>query len=144
MARHAAPRTARRKALLKAGLTVTAAGAAVFGAGAVAQAAPAPTPAAPAADGGLAGLPQLVGTLTGGDSGTGAALGGVGKGLAPVTKLKLNPLAGTGVDPLDNGIGTQIADFKPIGTDLVTGHLTQGGAIAGLPVVGPLSQSLLP
>ncbi|MFF5391593.1 hypothetical protein ACFY5H_25090 [Streptomyces sp. NPDC013012] len=132
MARHAAPRTSRRSALLKAGLTVTAAGAALVGAGAGAQAA--------------APLPLPVDSLTQTDAtaaGAGA-LGGVGHALGPLTRLQLDPLANTGVDPLDNGLGTQVADFKPVGTNLVTDHLTKGGAVADLPVVGPLSQGLLP
>ncbi|WP_030217980.1 hypothetical protein [Streptomyces bikiniensis] len=132
MARHAAPSTSRRSALLKAGLTVTAAGAALVGAGAGAQAAaPVPLP-----------LDGLTRTDTGA-AGTGA-LDGVGYALGPLTQLKLNPLAGTGVDPLDNGLGTQVADFKPVGTNLVTDHVTRGGAVADLPVVGPLTQGLLP
>ncbi|MFI9120256.1 hypothetical protein ACIGW0_12790 [Streptomyces bikiniensis] len=132
MARHAAPSTSRRSALLKAGLTVTAAGAALVGAGAGAQAA--------------APVPLPVGPLTQTDAAAAGAgaLGGIGHALGPLTQLKLNPLAGTGVDPLDNGLGTQVADFKPVGTNLVTDHVTGGGAVADLPVVGPLSQGLLP
>ncbi|MFC8588407.1 hypothetical protein ACFUGD_28195 [Streptomyces sp. NPDC057217] len=132
MARHAAPRTSRRSALLKAGLTVTAAGAALVGAGAGAQAA--------------APLPVPVDSLTQTDAAAAGAgaLGGVGHALGPLTRLQLDPLANTGVDPLDNGLGTQVADFKPVGTNLVTGHLTKGGAVADLPVVGPLSQGLVP
>ncbi|MEV6472396.1 hypothetical protein AB0M77_09185, partial [Streptomyces sp. NPDC051657] len=30
--------------------------------------------------------------------------------------LQLHPLANTGVDPLDNAVGTQVADFKPLTT----------------------------
>ncbi|MDV9189219.1 hypothetical protein R6L23_13530 [Streptomyces sp. SR27] len=132
MARHAEPRTSRRSALLKAGLTVTAAGAAMLGAGAAAQAA--------------APLPLPVDSLTRTDVGAagGGALSGVGQGLGPLTRLQLDPLANTGVDPLDNGLGTQVADFKPVGTALVTDHLTKGGAVADLPVAGPLTQGLLP
>ncbi|MFC8294111.1 hypothetical protein ACFUJ0_33625 [Streptomyces sp. NPDC057242] len=132
MARHAAPRTSRRSALLKAGLTVTAAGAALVGAGAGAQA--------------TAPLPLPVDSLTQTDAAAAGAgaLGGVGHALGPLTRLQLDPLANTGVDPLDNGLGTQVADFKPVGTNLVTDHLTKGGAVADLPVVGPLSQGLLP
>ncbi|MFC8171790.1 hypothetical protein [Streptomyces sp. NPDC057325] len=132
MARHAAPRTSRRSALLKAGLTVTAAGAALVGAGAGAQA--------------TAPLPLPVDSLTQTDAAAAGAgaLGGVGHALGPLTRLQLDPLANTGVDPLDNGLGTQVADFKPVGTNLVTDHLTKGGAVANLPVVGPLSQGLLP
>ena len=40
--------------------------------------------------------------------------GAVGHATGPVAGLKPNPLAGTGVDPLDNGVGTQLADFKPL------------------------------
>ncbi|MFE0648946.1 hypothetical protein ACFVZH_10200 [Streptomyces sp. NPDC059534] len=132
MARHAQPRTSRRSALLKAGLTVTAAGAALVGAGVAAQAA--------------APVPLPVDSLTRTDAGAAGAgaLSGVTHGLGPLTRLQLDPLANTGVDPLANGLGTQVADFKPVGTDLVTGHLTQGGAVADLPVAGPLTQGLLP
>ncbi|MFI8369156.1 hypothetical protein [Streptomyces sp. NPDC085466] len=132
MARHADPRTPRRSALLKAGLTVTAAGAAVFGAGAGAQA--------------VAPVPLPVDSLSRTDAGAAGAgaLTGVTHGLGPLTRLQLDPLAKTGVDPLANGVGTQVADFKPVGTGLVTDHLTQGGAVADLPVAGPLTQKLLP
>ncbi|MEE1817262.1 hypothetical protein ACWEPZ_14050 [Streptomyces sp. NPDC004288] len=132
MARHAEPRTPRRSALLKAGLTVTAAGAAVFGAGAAAQAA--------------APVPLPVDSLSRTDAGAAGAgaLAGVTQGLGPLTRLQLDPLANTGVDPLDNGLGTQIADFKPVGTNLVTDHLTKGGAVADLPVVGGVARGLLP
>ncbi|MEV5968882.1 hypothetical protein [Streptomyces sp. NPDC051921] len=130
MARHAQSRTPRRSTLLKAGLTVTAAGAALLGAGAAAQ----------AADG--VGVPLPADSLTQVDGA--AALEGVGHGVAPLTQLQIDPLANTGVDPLDNGLGTQVADFKPVGTNLVTDHVTKGGALADLPVAGPLAQGLLP
>ncbi|MFE9133974.1 hypothetical protein [Streptomyces sp. NPDC007355] len=131
MARHAET-PSRRNALLRAGLTVTAAGAAVLGAGAGAQAA--------------APVPLPVDSLTRTDAGAAGvgALSGVTHGLGPLTRLQLDPLANTGVDPLDNGLGTQVADFKPVGTNLVTDHVTKGGAVADLPVVGPLTQGLLP
>ncbi|MFE6227299.1 MULTISPECIES: hypothetical protein [unclassified Streptomyces] len=132
MARHAEPKDPRRGLLFKAGLGVTAAGAAVFGAGAAAQAA--------------APLPLPVDSLTRTDAGAAGAgaLTGVTHGIGPLTRLQLDPLAKTGVDPLANGVGTQVADFKPVGTNLVTDHLTQGGAVADLPVAGPLTQKLLP
>ncbi|MET8509861.1 hypothetical protein AB6O49_21930 [Streptomyces sp. SBR177] len=130
MASHAAPRTSRRSALVKAGLTVTAAGAALFGAGAAAQ----------AAEG--VGVPLPLDTLTQTDGQ--AALEGVGQGVKPLTELQLDPLANTGVDPLDNGLGTQVADFKPVGTNMATDLVTKGGALADLPVAGPLATGLLP
>ncbi|MFF0472415.1 hypothetical protein [Streptomyces sp. NPDC004284] len=132
MARHAAPRTPRRSALLKAGLTVTAAGAAMLGAGAGAQA--------------VAPVPLPVDSLSRTDAGAAGAgaLEGVLHGAGPLTRLQLDPLANTGVDPLDNGLGTQVSDFKPVGTNLVTDHVTKGGAVADLPLAGPLTQGLLP
>ncbi|MFF3751043.1 hypothetical protein ACFYYH_11365 [Streptomyces sp. NPDC002018] len=144
MARHAAP-TSPRRALLRAGLTVTAAGAALGLGGTAAQAAPpvaAPPVAAPAATGSdlrLAEATEAAGTALGGALGHGTA-----GALAPVTKLRLNPLSGTGVDPLDNAVGTQIADFKPLSTATVTDPLTKGGgALQDLPVIGQVA-GLLP
>ncbi|MGW0362162.1 hypothetical protein [Streptomyces sp. NPDC002990] len=70
-----------------------------------------------------------------------AALSGVAD---PLTGLKVNPLANTGVDPLDNGVATKVADFPSLGTNMVTGSLTRGSSIGELPaatassLVGPL------
>uniref|UniRef100_UPI00278BB78D hypothetical protein n=1 Tax=Streptomyces venezuelae TaxID=54571 RepID=UPI00278BB78D len=91
-------------------------------------------------------VPLPVDSLTRTDAGAAGAgaLSGVTHGIGPLTRLQLDPLANTGVDPLDNGLGTQVADFKPVGTNLVTDHVTKGGAAADLPVVGPLSRQLLP
>lgn len=154
MARHAAPPSPRR-ALLRAGLTVSAAGA-VLGLGgtaaqAAAPAAPAPTTStdternntkltdtklndAKAAEAGEAAVQGVVGALGH------ATAGAVG----PAKNLRLYPLSGTGVDPLDNAVGTQVADFKPVSTALVTDPLTKGGgALKNLPLVGP-ALTLLP
>ncbi|MEU1369409.1 hypothetical protein ABZ454_25190 [Streptomyces sp. NPDC005803] len=134
MARHALSKS-RRRSLLRAGLTVAAVGAALGAGGAAAQAAPLP-----------------LGQATGADTDLGAAsaagiAGGLGHSLdnsvAPVTHLRLNPLAGTGVDPLDNAVGTQVADFKPISTEVATDPLTSGGALKDLPVAGQAT-GLLP
>ncbi|MEV2212843.1 hypothetical protein AB0H86_15570 [Streptomyces sp. NPDC050997] len=62
--------------------------------------------------------------------------GTVGHATGPVAGLKPNPLAGTGVDPLDNGVGTQLADFEPLTSRALTGPVTQAQSIGGLPVVG--------
>ena len=67
-----------------------------------------------------------------------AALAGV---TDPIANLKVNPLAHTGVDPLDNGVGTKVADFPAVGTGMVTGALTQGPSVAELP--GAAVSSLL-
>lgn len=137
MAHHSAP-TTRHRALLRAGLTFTAAGAVIGLGGAAAQAAPAaPVPASGSdselAEAGAAAGEGLAGAV-------GHTLAG---GLGPVKSLQLNPLAKTGVDPLDNAVGTQIADFKPLSTAVVTDSITQGGGLQDLPLVGPVT-GLLP
>ena len=132
MARHALSRP-RHRALLRAGLTVTAVGAALGAGGAAAQAAPLPLASAPGAD---SGVGEAGGAVTG-------ALGhSVRNSIAPATHLRLDPLAGTGVDPLDNAVGTQVADFQPLSTAAVTGPVTSGGALKDLPVAGQAVQTL--
>ncbi|MEW2632138.1 hypothetical protein AB0903_10860 [Streptomyces sp. NPDC048389] len=128
MARHAASRNQRR-ALLRAGLTVVAAGAALGAGGAAAHAAP-----AVGADGG-AGAP--LGAATG-------LLANSVSGVSELKSLQLHPLANTGVDPLDNAVGTQLADFKPVSTAIATDNITKGQAIEDLPVAGPVVGGLLP
>ncbi|MEU3887542.1 hypothetical protein [Streptomyces sp. NPDC029041] len=59
-----------------------------------------------------------------------------------VTGLKPNPLAGTGVDPTDNGVGTEVADFKPMSSREVTGPVAQAPSIGGMPVVERLNEPL--
>ncbi|WP_411085161.1 hypothetical protein [Streptomyces sp. 061-3] len=128
MARHALSRS-RRRVLLRAGLTVTAVGAALGAGGAAAQAAPLPVVPASGADSSLGAV---------GDA-AGGATGALGHAVSPVTQLQLDPLARTGVDPLANGVGTQVADFKPLSTGVATDPLTSGGALKDLPVVGQLT-----
>ncbi|MGP3636439.1 hypothetical protein ACTU45_24310, partial [Streptomyces sp. 24-1644] len=95
------------------------------------QAAPMPAAQATGAD-------STLGAVTGaaGPALTGALGHSLAGGVAPLTDLQLDPLAGTGVDPLDNAVGTQIADFKPLSTAVVTDPVTSGGALSDLPVVG--------
>ncbi|MGX1132738.1 hypothetical protein RKD49_004928 [Streptomyces glaucescens] len=62
----------------------------------------------------------------------------------PVVGLKPNPLAGTGVDPLDNGVGTQLADFKPLTSQALTGPVAQAQSIGTIPVVGDVAGLLAP
>ncbi|MCX5405035.1 hypothetical protein OHA37_14210 [Streptomyces sp. NBC_00335] len=103
MARHAAPKAPLPKALRTAGLTFSMAGAALAMAAGGAQAGELDVPAA------LAGVSD------------------------PISNLKVNPLAHTGVDPLDNGVATKVADFPSVGTGMVTGILTQGPSVGELP-----------
>ncbi|MFD5334880.1 hypothetical protein [Streptomyces hawaiiensis] len=58
------------------------------------------------------------------------------------TGLKPNPLAGTGVDPLDNSVGTEVADFKPVTSREVTGPVAQAPSIGGIPVVESVTEPL--
>lgn len=136
MARHALSKS-RRRTLLRAGLTVTAVGAALGAGGAAAQAAPLPVVQATGADTSLGDATEAAGGAV-----TGALGQSLDSGIAPVTHLRLDPLAGTGVDPLDNAVGTQVADFKPLSTALVTDPVTSGGALKDLPVVGQAVDAL--
>ncbi|MBL1081313.1 hypothetical protein JK359_04860 [Streptomyces actinomycinicus] len=70
------------------------------------------------------------------EAGARAMTGMVGYVTGPVAGLKPNPLAGTGVDPLDNGVGTQLADFQPVGSQTVTRPLAQAPSIGSMPVTG--------
>lgn len=139
--RHARKKTPRRSlALLRAGLTVSAAGAAVAVAGGAASAAPAADSAqrTPLGTANTALLEDPAGT-------TSTALSeGATASLAPVQHLQLNPLAKTGSDPLDNAVGTQVGDFKPVSTAAVTGPLARGDSLSELPVVGAASGAVLP
>ncbi|MCZ7416948.1 hypothetical protein [Streptomyces sp. WMMC897] len=102
MPAHARPRTRHG---LRAALTVTAAAAAALGAAS-----------------GSAQADVI------GEDPVGTAADTAGHVLEPVTALRPYALAGTGVDPLDNAVGAQIADFKPVSTAPVAAPVTQGGA----------------
>jgi hypothetical protein len=65
-----------------------------------------------------------------------AATGSVGHATGAARNLKPNPLAGTGVDPLDNGVGTEVADFKPVESRAVTGPVAQAPSVESIPVAG--------
>ncbi|WP_455352851.1 hypothetical protein [Streptomyces sp. SYSU K217416] len=133
MARHSSPRS-RRPALLRAGLTAAAV-AAALGAGDAAHAAPA-APAAPAPTAGLDALGEGQGEAL-----TGLVTNSV-TGVGQLKSLQINPLAKTGVDPLDNSVAPQVADFKPISTEMATGPLASGAALEDLPLAGPVSGML--
>ncbi|MEU7040094.1 hypothetical protein AB0A77_03425 [Streptomyces varsoviensis] len=129
------PRVLLRAGLLSvtAGAACVAGGATAANAAAVPDAAPPEAKGVPTADAGTvlaAAVPT--GPVT---KALGSSLGG---GIAPVKNLRLDPLARTGSDPLNNGVGTQIADFKPVGTSLLTGPVTDGGGVKDLPLAGPV------
>ncbi|MEU7182914.1 MULTISPECIES: hypothetical protein [Streptomyces] len=122
MASHARPKLRRvPRGLLRAGLAVSAAGAALAAGGAAAHAAPVPAPAS---------APGPVSTLTG------PLVQAVASGVGPVKSLQLDPLANSAADPLNNAVGTRVADFKPVSTTLLTGALSNGGGLKDLPLVG--------
>ncbi len=128
--RHARKKQNRRaQALLRVGMTVTAAGAAVAGAAGMANAADPSRVETPLGALDTSVVHEPTETLQY------AVEHGAGGALGPISDLQLDPLAGTGSDPLANGVGTQVADFKPIGTQAVTGPLAEGASLSELPLV---------
>ncbi|MGW0910569.1 hypothetical protein ACWD1Z_02300 [Streptomyces sp. NPDC002784] len=71
-----------------------------------------------------------------------AVTGMVGYVTGPVAGLKPNPLAGTGVDPLDNGVGTQLGDFQPLTSQMLTAPVAQARSIGSIPVLGQAASLL--
>ncbi|GAB3179752.1 hypothetical protein [Streptomyces incanus] len=122
MARHAVPgKPTARRALAALATAGVALGVSATAAAADSQA-PQGRPASLGAVAPQTGVQPLTGT--------------VGHVAGPVSGLKPNPLAGTGVDPLDNGVGTQVADFKPVDSRAVTDPVAQAESIDAIPVAG--------
>ncbi|MER6439881.1 MULTISPECIES: hypothetical protein [unclassified Streptomyces] len=126
MARHA---SGKNPTVRRALVALATAGAAL-GAGAATAAAD----TAPAAEGART-RPESAGSLDA-QAGARALSGTLGYITGPLAGLKPNPLAGTGVDPLDNGIGAQLADFKPLSSQSLTRPLAQAPSLGSMPVVG--------
>ena len=121
-------------------LTLSGAAAAVLPAGAAAAATTQAGSAAPQPGQSLPDvLPDSVSSVLPTQSLTGT----LGNAVGPVKHLTLDPLSNTSVDPLDNGVGSQVADFKPVSTAVATDPLTHGGSLATLPLVGTAA-GLLP
>lgn len=98
-------------------------------------AAAAPALAAPAggtAPGGGMGVDQLLGLLPDTSPVTGIPAGQL---VRPLTHLRIDPLAQTGTDPLDNSAGAVLGDL-PVGTQLLTGSLAHGASAATLLPLG--------
>ncbi|OIV38570.1 hypothetical protein BIV57_04760 [Mangrovactinospora gilvigrisea] len=101
-----------------AALVVAGAAALVAGAAASAQAAPRPAvPPHTAPEQQGSGSSQALSGLT-------SATSGLAQGLQGIGAVKLNPLNGTGTDPLTNGVGTKVADFRPVSTTDLTAPLS--------------------
>jgi hypothetical protein len=134
MARHASPSQLSRPTARRVLIAVATAGAALGGGAATASAQTLPVVGGTDRTGSLgkvdpqAGLQALTGT--------------VGYVTGPVAGLKPNPLAGTGVDPLDNGVGTQVADFRPVTSKMLTGPVAQAPSVGSIPVVGQVVGAL--
>ncbi|MGW1374965.1 hypothetical protein ACWD6P_11930 [Streptomyces sp. NPDC002446] len=119
------------RTLLRAGLVVSAAGAAI-------------------AAGGAATASADTASFLARNTDTSAAAKGVhtalrhsaAGGLGPVKNIQLNPMANTAVDPLNNGVATKVADFKPMSTTQVTGFLSDGAALRDVPLAGSVARAL--
>lgn len=74
---------------------------------------------------------------------TQSVTGALASGIEPVRELKLDPLSNTTVDPLTNGVGSQVADFRSVSTTDATAPLTGGGSLGSLPLAGSVT-GLLP
>ncbi|WNI17420.1 hypothetical protein [Actinacidiphila sp. ITFR-21] len=123
---------------LRTALVLTATAAAVVVPATAAAAAAPPAAALPVG----AALPA-VGALPTQALPTQYVTGALGYAVAPVRDLRLDPLSNTGVDPLANAVGSQVADFQPVSTAALTSPLTSGGSLGTLPILGPLT-GLLP
>ncbi|MET7610877.1 hypothetical protein [Streptomyces seoulensis] len=138
MARHSASRSSRQPAARRALIALASAGAALAAGASAAHA----EAAAPVVD-----VPPLrsadIGDINP-QSGVNALTTSVGYATGAIAGLKPNPLAGTGTDPLNNGIGTTIADFKPLNTLALTGPIAQAPSFGAVPVVGQALGLLTP
>lgn len=46
------------------------------------------------------------------------------------------------MDPLDNGVGTQVADFRGLDSREVTGPVAQAESVGSIPGVGTVTDAL--
>ncbi|MFF9816782.1 hypothetical protein [Streptomyces sp. NPDC014006] len=136
MARHDFPHTSTGRRALVALATVGAAMAAGTATASADILTPATDPGSP-----LPEVPHRTSSHGKADphAGLTALTGSVGHLTGPVAGLKPDPLAGTGVDPLDNGARTQVTGFKPVATQALTAPVAQAQSIGSLPVVGQVA-----
>ena len=66
-----------------------------------------------------------------------AALSGANANWSHLGRLKLYPLAGTGIDPLSNMVSTDLGGI-PVSTGPVSQMVSDGLPVTDLPVVGAL------
>lgn len=127
MARHHSLQTSTGRRALAALATAGVALGAGAGSAAAASGGAAPEAARP--------RPASAGALDA-ESAVRGTLGSLPYVTGAVAGLKPNPLAGTGVDPLDNGVGTQLADFEPLTSRTVTAPVAQAPSVGSLPLAG--------
>jgi len=131
---------ARRIALtsLGAGLVVGAA-APMASAASVADAAPVAAAATAAEAAPATGVADPTGTLADGalTASTAALSGTATANWSRLGHFKLYPLAGTGVDPLSNVVGTSLGGIA-VSTQPVTAMVADGLPVSDLPVVGAI------
>ncbi|MCX5268327.1 hypothetical protein [Streptomyces sp. NBC_00199] len=133
MARHDSSQTSTGRRALAALATAGVA----LGAGASAASAATGEPVLDAVN----SRPTSIGSLDP-QAGVQGALGALPYVTGAVSGLKPNPLAGTGVDPLDNGVGTQLADFRPLTSQMLTAPVAQAQSIGSIPVLGEVTKVL--
>ncbi|GGQ53043.1 hypothetical protein [Streptomyces flaveolus] len=133
MARHVSPRTPNAQRALVALATAGAA----LAAGAATASADSGEPAA-----GPAHTRVTSSDPVDPQAGARALTGSVGHVTGPVAGLRPNPLAGTGVDPLDNGVGTQVADFRPVSSTALTRPVAQAKSFGDVPVAGRATEAV--
>ncbi|MEU3170555.1 MULTISPECIES: hypothetical protein [unclassified Streptomyces] len=88
------------------------------------------------------GMALGVGAATAAAANSGTVLDDGGQVVGTVADLKPNPLADTGVDPLDNGVSTQVADFRAVDSREVTGPVAQAPSVGSIPTVGQAAGAL--
>jgi hypothetical protein len=59
-----------------------------------------------------------------------------------VNQLPVNPFAQTSVNPLDNSVGSQVSDFKPVSTADVTKPIADSRTVSDLPLLGDTVRTL--
>ncbi|SEL42751.1 hypothetical protein [Streptacidiphilus jiangxiensis] len=70
--------------------------------------------------------------------------GAVPSVVRPAKDFRLDPLANSAADPLNNGVALKPDHGAPVSTAPVTSGLSNGGGLGSLPVIGGAAAGLLP
>ncbi|MGW4024771.1 hypothetical protein [Streptomyces sp. NPDC005009] len=90
----------------------------------------------------LATAPVALGVGAAAAADSDSLLDDTGRAVGTVADLEPDPLAGTGVDPLDNGVGTQADDFRAVDSREVTGPVAQAPTVGSVPPAGRATETL--